>query len=177
MESFEALSAYVGGIEVRENFNTALASYASRRGKEKRSQQVLEKYCGHKCPGPGNAVLDTISVFWMAPDQWMVIADYQTYENLAEQLMAVAKGNASITEQSDAWCRFDLEGAGLADVFERLCPLNIRAFKGGEASRTSIEHIGCFVIFQSAERISVLGPRSSAGSLHHAIITAINSVN
>ena len=105
----------------------------------------------------------------------MILGDYAANEEIADTLVSVANGSASVPEQSDAWCRFDLEGDRLADVLERVCPINFREFEGGDAVRTSIEHVGCFVLCFSKDRISVLGPRSFAGSLHHALVTAIKS--
>ena len=44
----------------------------------------------------------------------------------------------------------------------------------GDATRTVIEHLGTYVI-QGTQGMTVLGPRSAAGSLHHALVTAARS--
>ena len=128
---------------------------------------------GTEAPAPARA---SDSAFWMGPDQWMVEAPLATHEDLSRQIAAQANGAASVTEQTDAWCRFDLKGERLADVFERLCAADLRRFTGGEAVRTTIEHLGCFLICRSHGLVSVIGPRSSAESLHHALLTALKVV-
>lgn len=164
-----------GPVTLSEVVDCALASFSARLGQQDAARNALMRFCGNTLPGPGQAVLGTVSVFWTGPEQWMVMAPHDTHEDLAEQLKVLATEAASTTEQNDAWCRFDLEGPNLADIFERLCPINIRASSGGEATRTNIDHLGCFVIVGAPDAITVLGPRSSAGSLHHALVTAIRS--
>jgi len=54
-----------------------------------------------------------------------------------------------------------------------LCPLDAKAMISNSVSRSAIEHLGCLVICSSAGyKFSVLCPRSSAASLHHALCTA-----
>lgn len=164
---------HIGAITLSEIVDTALASVAARLGQDEQTRALLADLLGAPAPAPGRAVFGAPGAFWSGPDQWMIEADN---EALATDLAARAKGCASITEQNGAWCRFDLTGSGLADVFERLCPIDVRSMHGGEASRSTIEHLGCFVICRTPEHFSVLGPRSSAGSLHHALLAAIRSV-
>lgn len=168
-----------GPLTLLEVTDTALASYASRLGQESAAQKALGDFVGLTAlPNAGSAVVNApFSVIWMGPDQWMVMAPHDSHEDLAARLSASSNGSASITEQNDAWCRFDLKGTGLAAVFELLCPINLRACTGGEATRTSIDHLGCLVFVQTPEHVTVLGPRSSAGSLHHALLTAMHSAH
>lgn len=165
----------LGAITVTEVTETALASYAARLGSEAKAVATLEGVLGQKAPAPGTAVFGDMAAFWTGPDQWMVMAPIESHELLADELETAAAGQASVTEQTDGWCRFDVTGPALSDVFERLCPVNLRSFTGGEATRTSIDHLGCFVICVTPEHVSVIGPRSSAGSLHHALLVAIRS--
>ncbi|MEM7521449.1 MAG: sarcosine oxidase subunit gamma [Pseudomonadota bacterium] len=165
-----------GGVTLTENTGTALASFAARSGSEAKAASTLEGFVGAKPPLPGlSSTGGTIGALWIGPEQWMVTAPHDTHEDLAAQLKAKAGDAASVTEQNDAWCRLDLEGPDLADVFERLCPVNLRAQTGGEATRTTIEHLGCILVCHGAQSASVLGPRSAAGSLHHALLTALRS--
>ncbi|MEX0367908.1 MAG: sarcosine oxidase subunit gamma [Ruegeria sp.] len=166
-----------GPVTLSEITDTALASVAARLGQEEQARAWLGTTLGVAAPDPARVGGKDLTAFWMGPDQWMVEAPYQTHEMLASDLARQAGGVASVTEQSDAWCRFDLAGDGLADVFERLCPADIRSFKGGEAVRTSIDHLGCFLICRTPEHFSVYGPRSSAGSLHHALLVAMRSAH
>lgn len=166
----------VAEVTLTERPDIALASVAARVGQEKRCQAHLKKLIG-AIPGPGQAQLhDPESGFWTGPDQWLVSAPFDTHENIADQLKSRFGETASITEQTDAWVCFDLRGSGVEDVIELLCNVNIRNMRTGDAQRTSIHHLGCFVIrCDPADWLRIIGPRASAGSLHHALLTAMTS--
>jgi sarcosine oxidase, subunit gamma len=164
-----------GTVTMTEVTDVALASVAARRGREPETLAALERVLGDAPPAPGCLGGKTLTAFWMGPDLWMIEAPNDTHEDLAAQLAALSSGAMSVTEQTDAWCRFDLTGERLADVFERLCAANIRAFQGGEAVRTTIHHLGCYILCRTPAHMSVIGARSSAGSLHHALRTALVS--
>ncbi|MBL4628566.1 MAG: sarcosine oxidase subunit gamma [Roseicyclus sp.] len=165
----------VAGVILTEVTGFALASVAARLGGEAPTMALVAQQIGAAAPGPGRAAGHSLSAFWVGPDQWMIEAPFETHEDLVERLVAQAGGHASITEQSDGWCRFDLRGPGLAEIFALLCALDFPSFTGGEATRTSIEHLGCFVICRAVDHASVIGPRSAAGSLHHALLTAMRA--
>ena len=168
----------IGEVTLRENDGLALASVHARLGQETACREHLANLLDGHVPEIGKVVLrDPEAAFWTGPDQWMVGAPYATHENLAAQLKARFGASASITEQSDAWACFDLQGAKMEPIMELLCPINIRAMQTSDAQRTSIHHLGCFVIRRDPnDWVSILGPRASAGSLHHAIVTAMQSV-
>ena len=84
---------------------------------------------------------------------------------------------ASVTEQSGAWVCFDVQGAAMEDFCELLCSVPIRQMTAGDAQRTMIHHMGCFVLRrQAVDHIRILGPRSSAKSLHHALVTTAHAI-
>jgi sarcosine oxidase, subunit gamma len=65
----------------------------------------------------------------------------------------------------------------VVDVLERLAPVDSREMETGAATRTVIEHIGCHLICREAgAAFTVMGARSFAGSLHHALLAAAKSV-
>ena len=164
-----------GGVTCTEVPNVALASFAGRSGQEKQAQKVLAKALGATVPDVAKLVEGDLTAFWMGPDQWMVEAPLTSREGLAQELAELASGVASVTEQTDAWTRFDLTGERLEAVLELLCQMNIRAMTGGEAQRGAIHHLGCFVLCRNTAHFSIYGPRASAGSLHHAIVSAMKS--
>nr|WP_282569154.1 sarcosine oxidase subunit gamma [Aliiroseovarius sp. S1339] len=166
----------VADTTLTENPGIALASVAARMDQETTCRKHLKAVIG-AVPGPGKVQLhDPEAGFWMGPDQWMVGAPFDTHEDLAAQLKARFGESASVTEQTDAWVCFDLRGDGMEAVMELLCNVNIRAMQTGDAQRTSIHHLGCFVLRRDpSDWVRILGPRASAGSLHHAILTAMKS--
>lgn len=165
-----------GPITLTEVVDRAYASIAARLGQTDDTTAHLEQYLKTRLPDVERIAGQDPAAFWIGPDQWMIMADFDRHETLAIDLAQQAQGHFSVTEQTDAWCRFDLTGARLADLFERLCPVNIRAKPDGTAVRTTIDHLGCFVLIFDQGHIAVMGPRSAAGSLHHALVIALRSV-
>ncbi len=163
-------------VTLSENDGLVLASVAARLGQEDRCHSVIAKMLG-AVPGPGQAVLhDPETGFWMGPDQWMISAPKTSHPLLADDLKQRFGDAASITEQTGAWACFDLQGPGMVDVSERLCAAPVRRMQAGDAQRTVIHQLGCFVIRGAdADHLRILGPRASAGTLHHALVTAAQS--
>lgn len=166
----------VGALHVAERPDVALASLARRPGKD---IAAAEAFLGVALPDVAAwAGKDPFGVFWTGPGQWMVEAPFASHEDLAARLKDAVGGSASVTEQTDAWVRFDVEGTTTLALFERLCLLDISRLAAGTAHRTTVEHLGCFVLCREAGRsFSILGPRSSAASLHHALLTAARSIS
>ena len=106
----------------------------------------------------------------------LVKAPFATQEDIAAILRPMFGDSASITEQTDAWVRFDVSGTRLPALFERLCSFDLRSNGAGSATRTVIEHLGCYLIRRADTVLTLYGPRSSAQSLHHALTTAARSV-
>ena len=164
-------------ITITENDGLALASVAARMGREADCHKVIKKLLG-AVPGPGRAHLhDPEAGFWMGPEQWMLGAPRETHEGLADTLKNLLGGAASVTEQSGAWVTFDVTGTAMEDMMERLCAVPIRRMTAGDTHRTVIHQLGCFVIRREAsDHMRILGPRASAGTLHHALITAAKAL-
>ncbi len=167
----------VAGVTCTEVSDLALASVAVRLGHEHAAAKSLKSLLNAEAPDVGKALLaQPYSAVWVGPDQWMVGADTASHELLADEVKTALGATASVTEQTDAWCCFDLMGDGIGGVMELLCNVNFRAMQSGDAARTSIHHLGCFVVCGDPHGfVRILGPRASAGSLHHAIVAAMHS--
>jgi sarcosine oxidase subunit gamma len=167
-----------GTVTLTELPDLALASVTARLGHDDACAEGLQALLGAEPPGPGKAVLASpLSAVWMGPDQWMIGAPFDSHEDLAARLKMKLKDAASVTEQSDGWVCFDVTGADVVAMFERLCAAPVRRMQAGDAQRSTIHQMGCFVICGApGAHIRVLGPRSSAGSLHHALMQAAVSV-
>ncbi|MGX9354751.1 sarcosine oxidase subunit gamma [Roseobacteraceae bacterium S113] len=166
-----------GPVTLTEISHIALASVTARLGQEDACKAHLSALFDGPVPGVEELVMhDPEAGFWMGPDQWLVGAPHESHEDLAAQLQQRFGATASITEQNDAWAIFDLQG-DVTPVMELLCPINMRAFPPGTARRTSIDHLSCFVTHRAQDHLRILGPRSSAGSLHHALLTAMKAAH
>lgn len=168
----------IGGLRISEIIDTALASVSCRAGQSKPFTTAAEKLFGIALAEPGSWMAgDPYNLIWTGPDQWFVEAPFASHEDIARLVKAGLGDTASVTEQTDGWVRFDVEGAKAVDLLERLCPVPARRMKTGAATRTILEHMGCFVVCRTQARLfSVIAPRSFAGSLHHALCAAAKSV-
>ena len=166
----------IGPVTITENTGVALASLATRRGREA-DVATAAQAAGIPQPGPGQAEKAALyGAIWLGEQQWMIEAPFETHEDIAAILKPIFGDAASITEQTDAWVRFDVVAPDLAALFERLCNYDLRSKAPGSATRTVIDHLGCYVVLRAPELVSVIGPRSSAHALRHALITAAKSV-
>lgn len=165
------------GLTIALNDTIHIASLACRRGQEKPFAAAAKELFGTGLPGPSGIIEDKeFSLFWTGPDQWFVETRLDKYEDIAAILKATFGDTASITEQSGAWARFELSGSGALKLLERLCMVDIEKMPTGTAVRTVMEHLGVFVICREAgSRYTILGARSSASSLQHALVTAAAS--
>jgi sarcosine oxidase, subunit gamma len=171
-----AQAVSVGRVTIAEVTDTALASLAARIGQGAAFQGAARRL-GIPLPAPGrHQAASPFAGFWIGPDQWMVEAPFATHEDIVAALRPAFGASAAITEQTDVWARFDVTAPDLPVLFERLCAYDLRANGPGSATRTMIEHLGCYVIRRTGTQVSVIGPRSSAQSLLHAIETAARSV-
>ena len=172
----EQISKEVGAYTISEVTAYSLASYSLRKGSENDAKKKLEQFIGSSLPDVMDSNFGKISSFWIGPSQWLIEAPIEIHEDLASELSEVSVGKASITEQTDAWCRFDLKGSELATPLSLLCNVDVPSFKGGEVTRCQMDHLGCFLICRDRKNITILGPRSAADSLYHAIIAALKAV-
>ncbi|UWQ06616.1 sarcosine oxidase subunit gamma [Aliiroseovarius crassostreae] len=168
----------IGDIQITENVDHALASVASRNGQEDALCAALLKHHDLALPDAGqSSYANDFSAFWMGPEQWMVGAPHDSHEMLAAELKQTVGQAASVVEQTDGWCRFDLRGKSVCDMLERLCALPVRTMKAGAVTRSVVEHSGAFVwCIDPGERFTLIAPRSSAASLHHGLLAAATSV-
>jgi sarcosine oxidase subunit gamma len=171
----EAAVVTVGPMTITERFDVALASVAARRGRMADLVKAA-KACGLPLPDPArHQAAEVYAAFWTAPEMWLVEAPFASHEMIAGMLKQALGDTASVTEQTDAWVAFDLVAPDLAPVLERLCNVDFPAEPDGYATRTMIEHLGCYLIKHGVGSARLYGPRSAAESLLHALEVAAAS--
>lgn len=159
----------LGPWTLTERFDVALASLAPRRGQEAAVKSAAIA-AGIPLPPPAQSASGaTFAAFWMTPEMWMVEAPLAGHEDIRAHLLGLFGEAASITEQTDAWVRFDLSGDNLPRLFEKLTNVDLATAPDGTATRTVVEHMGCYLIKRAANLVTLYGGRSSAESLHHAL--------
>ena len=166
----------IGLYRIAERPDVALASVAARRGRAGDLASAAQAV-GLPLPDPACAVSgDPFSAFWVAPDMWFVEAPFAGFEDIAVHLKTTLGDTASITEQTDAWVRLDLTAHSLTPLMERLSNVDLAAVPVGFASRTVIDHLGCYLVKRAVTEVTLYGPRSSAKSLLHALEIAAISI-
>lgn len=166
----EPRTVTVGPLTVTERFDVAVASVALRRGRDLTAAALA---AGVPLPGPARYQSGApYAAFWVTPEMWFVEAPFASHEAIASLLKAAFGDAGSITEQTDAWVILDLAALDLTPLLERLCNVDLPAAPDGFATRTVIDHLGCYLIKLGPVRVRLYGPRSSAQSLLHAIEVA-----
>nr|WP_253944236.1 sarcosine oxidase, gamma subunit [Pseudogemmobacter hezensis] len=165
------------GLTISERTDTALASLSARQGKPAQFQATAKAFFGFDLPGAGRVATGGVyTAIWTGQDQWFIEAPFASHEDIAPILKKGFGDTASITEQTDGWGGFDLQGQGCITTLEILCNLDLGKMAADSASRTVIEHLGCILICrETGQHYTVYGGRSSAASLHHALVTAARS--
>ena len=161
----------IGGNRIREVSDAAMASLAMLKGQGAAFKKAAASQLGDM-PAPGHAAGHKhTSTVWMGPDQYLV-------EGIdAATLAATFGASAAITDQCDAWVRFDVTGGDVVAMLERLSGADTRRMQAGSATRTAIHHMHCVIVCRAGGTdFTILGPRSSAASLHHALVAAAASL-
>jgi len=148
--------------------NLARLSLAPLHGELEPVQNYLEKLT-IKLPGPTAATLSPCLVLPLGQGQWLLQGELPDLAPLKEKV--------ATTDQSDAWCGFTLKGIKVPAMLERLVMNPPSTYAEGCAVRTQIEHLGCWVVGLGSCEWQILGPRSSADSLFHALKQTAQAVD
>jgi sarcosine oxidase subunit gamma len=159
-----------GALTLEENTSLALASLALRRGSAEPAPFGLD------LPGPGLwASNDTAAALWTGPAQWLLEAPGRAETDFAAEVSVACPG-CSVTEQTDGFVAFEVRSAAdeapILALMAKLVNLDPYRFGPGTATRTGLEHMSVLVIRRAADRLAVLGMRSAAATLWHALETA-----
>lgn len=163
-----------GALTLEEDTGLALASLALRRDGGAPAPFGLD------LPGPGGrACRGDVAAFWTGPDQWMIEGSGRAEGDFTAAVAARCPG-ASVTEQTDGFAAFEVRSsAGEAPVLAlmaKLVNLDPARLGPGMATRTGLEHMSVFMIRRATDRLAILGIRSAAGTLWHALETAVSRV-
>ena len=117
----------IGTILISEVTDRALASVSCRAGRTDAFHLAASAFFGADLPGPGSwSASNALAAIWTGPEQWFLEAPFGSHEDITRIVKAALGDTASVTEQTDGWVRFDVEGRGVIDLMERLCPVPSR---------------------------------------------------
>ena len=98
----------IGDYRIAERFDVALASLATRRNREK-DVVKLAKAAKLVLPDVSDSSVSSVyGAFWLSSQQWMIEAPLASHEDIAHHLKTLFGDAASVTEQTDAWVRFEI---------------------------------------------------------------------
>ncbi|RWL77943.1 MAG: sarcosine oxidase subunit gamma [Mesorhizobium sp.] len=163
-----------GALALEENTELALASLALRGGATQPAPFGID------LPGPGAwAQSGEIAAFWTGPDQWMVEGQNRAGSDFASAVGALCP-DCSVTEQTDGFAVFEIRSSAgerpILQLMAKLVNIDPIRFPPGCATRTGLEHMSVFVIRRAAHHIAILGMRSAAGSIWHALESHIRRI-
>ncbi|MCB1343259.1 MAG: sarcosine oxidase subunit gamma [Pseudooceanicola sp.] len=160
----------IGAFSLTEEAFAPLVSLMPFKGREEALSAALEAAHGVKLPGAGRSTSKAgTSVLWFGRGQYLLVGA-QAAETLGE--------HGAVVDQSDAWARVRLEGAGVEAVLARLLPVDLRAgvFKRGHTLRSPLEHMMASVTRVGPEAFSIMVFRSMAATLVHDLKSAMEGV-
>lgn len=174
----EPVSHQIGHLRISENPGLAMASLSIRDEQDKTVATAAAKLLGFTLPEPGGlARSGDWAAFWTGPGQWMLTAPFASHEDIAGIVKTAVGAGASVTEQTDGWVRFEIEGPAVPTMLERLCNADTTCMQAGQSVRSQIEHLGSFLLcHQAGTAFSIITLRSGAASMMHALETAAKAV-
>lgn len=157
-----------GGMTLSELPFTQVTSVAPLGGKVRALSAALTDM-GLGWPGPGQSRRSgPATILWAGRDQALLLGPDP----------APLTGLAALTDQSDAWARLRLKGAGAEAVLARLVPLDLRlsVFAEGQVARSGLNHMMAVLLRSGADSFDILVFRSMAHSAVHELLQAMEAV-
>ena len=166
----EILPFEVNGLALSGADPAVITSVAPYSGQEAATSEALKALVGAELPGPNRCTGgDAARVVWTGAGQAMVIGA-QVDPSLAQ--------HAALTDQSDAWVTFRLQGQGVEDVLARLTPLDLNpgVFKRGHAARSQLGHMNAIFIKVAGDAFEIMVFRSMARTAVHEFEVTMKAV-
>ncbi len=163
-------SSTIGTVTLSELEMTSITSIAPFAGKETALAKTLKAEHGLEWSAAGQTNEHAgARVIWAGLDLAFLTG--------VEASSKLAK-DAALTDQSDAWARFELSGAEAADVLARLVPADLRKtqFKTGQTLRSSLGHMQMILVKTAPQSFLIMVFRSMAQTALHELTDAMTNV-
>ena len=169
-----------GSVRLRELPSMAIVSMAVPQGDEAKCEAAITKVW--ECDAPDNGRYSNSSdgksrIMRTQPDQYFALFDHDG-DDARNTVHGATGGSFWTTEQTDAWCVLEISGPQSREALARICPLDLHkdVFGADHFGRTSMEHLGAFVLRTGEDEFILMSARSSAKSFLHAVETSIKNV-
>lgn len=155
----------------------------AHQGKADEVRRRAAEQLGFPLPStPTRAQGAAAEVIWSGPSQWLVMSNASDAAARLETLANAVKGYASVSEQTDARIIVRLAGKGARRTLMKLVTIDMHeaAFPVATAAMTPVAHIAAHLWrlpdADGAPVYEIAAPRSSIGSLWHAVIAAASEL-
>lgn len=128
---------------------SAIVDVAARRGRTADLAAAMRGELGLDLPPPGRfAEAGDVTVVWIRPETWLMLAPRGVEGELARRLTAAAGDAGSIVDQSHGKTRLRLAGGSARQVLAKGCRLDLHpsAFTTGQAAVTPMAQIAAVLL-------------------------------
>lgn len=109
-------------------------------------------------------------VAWMAPDELLLITEYDAAPALAQKVQAaMAETHALVHVVSDARAVLRVEGAGVKEALAKVCPVDLATLLPGEVRRTRLAQVAAALWLDDAQTAHIICFRSVADYVFGAL--------
>ena len=160
----------INGLRLMDAAPDPITSVAPYAGQEEAASSALKALIGAELPAPNRSTGRAgARVVWTGAGQAMVIGT-AVDPSLAQ--------HAALTDQSDAWITFRLQGQGVEDVLARLTPLDLNpgVFKKGHVARSQLGHMNAIFLKVAGDAFEIMVFRSMARTAVHEFEIAMKAV-
>ena len=126
---------------------------------------AAEKVLGQALPQDPNTISTGAStIFWLGPDEWLVLAEAAALKSLAESLeSALQSQHAAVNVQSGGQIALTLRGAHVREVFAKGCTLDFHptVFTPGRCAQSGLAKASVLIGLVSDEEEFIVVVRRS----------------
>jgi sarcosine oxidase subunit gamma len=111
---------------------------------------------------------------WAGLDKAFVLASQDSPGDLAARLADALGASAAVTDQGDGRVVVRLSGSALTRTLRKLVAIDVdpAIFTPGHTAITQLAHVGVQLIADAGDAVTILLPRTFAGSVLHEIVEA-----
>ena len=160
----------INGLHLSEVVPEAVTSIMPYAGQEAAASALLQSLLGLDLPGPNRATGRAgARAVWSGRGQALLVG---------KAVDGTLARHAALTDQSDGWAIFSLQGQGVEDVLARLTPLDLNrgVFKRGHAARSLLGHMSAILSRTGENTFEIMVFRSMARTAVHELEVAMKAV-
>jgi methylglutamate dehydrogenase subunit D len=132
------------GVVLTVRTNLALVPVMARKGKTEDLRRRVQDHCDLTLPlTPQRVEKSGFSFVWAGPERWLAGTSTQTPAAFEAMLRTELSGLASVANQTDGRCVFQVSGPKARDTLAHALPIDIdpRVFGPGDTALTLAGHI------------------------------------